>query len=372
MALNPSLYDLLVRRFRCVRIGNDGESMTANYRFNGATGAPELDILAWGECYNVDCPFCRDSRGRLSINHRYGAYDAISESNNLHLARCFNEDCLKGEGRYTQLKEMIFGFLNRDQRRGLSFVQQSLKPVVSSATLPKAELPGQVVPLDALPENHLAIQYLRKRQFDPVELAQDWDVGYCYHASSRVSLAQDRLIIPFIEKGTLVGWQARCPDEKPWKMLREPKYFTMPGMPKGRLLYNYEKASNEPVIVVCEGPTDVWRVGPVGVALLGKQATRAQEELLAKLAATKPLVLLLDGDALNDQECLQKQLKDRAPNGLVSLVLPPDQDPGDLTREELWELIYGQAEADGVRLPGACMDRIAGEYCQLILDNSSE
>ena len=74
--LNPSLYEALERHFERVRIEHAGEAMACHYCPNPNRGfRRELFIDQWGETYCVDCEFCRDSRQRLHINHRFGAWD---------------------------------------------------------------------------------------------------------------------------------------------------------------------------------------------------------------------------------------------------------------------------------------------------------
>src|SRR4051812_5624944 len=232
MPLNPTVHALLCRRLGPVRIANEGEAMSFRYLPGSASGRTETDILAWGESYYVSCPFCGDTRQRLSINHRYGSYDPVTDSDNLHLARCFNEDCTKDPGRYAELRERIFGFVNRDQRRRVVKVLRGRRTVTAEEPLREASLPGEVVPLKDLPAGHPALAYLIERGFDPAELSSVWEVGFCATASAAYRLAQDRLIIPVTRDGTLIGWQARYAGERDWKAERLPKYYTMPSMPK--------------------------------------------------------------------------------------------------------------------------------------------
>src|SRR4051812_45704098 len=129
MPLNPTVYALLCRRFGPVRIANEGEAMSSRYLTSAATGRTEMDIVAWGESYYVSCPFCGDARRRLSVNHRYGSYDAVTDSDNLHLTHCFNDDCTKGPGRCVELREKVFGFVNRDRRRAMVKVLRGSRTV---------------------------------------------------------------------------------------------------------------------------------------------------------------------------------------------------------------------------------------------------
>src|SRR4051794_18900966 len=284
MPLNEQLYDLLCQRFGSVAIANEGEAMVSRYCHHPIKGTTDLDIDVWGESYYVNCPFCNDTRKRLSINHRYGVYDEVTGSDNIFLARCFNDDCLKDRGRYRELKDKVFGFMNRDQRRRLLVVSAGIRPAVSPESLKEAQPPGDVVELSALAPDHPALAYLRQRGFDPGELSNVWHVMYCTQASPACRLAQERIVIPIIMNGTWVGWQARRVGDQDPGQPRVAKYLTMRFLPKRLVLYNHDEARKQPAVVVCEGASDVWRVGRPGVALLGKQASPQQFTLLARLA----------------------------------------------------------------------------------------
>ena len=67
MPLNQQLYDLLCRRFGSVAIANEGEAMASRYCYDPFKERTVRDIDVWGESYSVDCPFCNDTRKRLSI-----------------------------------------------------------------------------------------------------------------------------------------------------------------------------------------------------------------------------------------------------------------------------------------------------------------
>lgn len=89
-----------------------------------------------------------------------------------------------------------------------------------------------------------------------------------------------------------------------------------------------------PLIVVCEGVFDVFRVGPAAVALLGKTISDEQVKLLEK--AKKPVAVFLDGDA--DVSVVMDRLQGRVPL-LSHIPLPPDTDPADLSADEIRQLI---------------------------------
>src|SRR5205085_9645610 len=71
-------------------------------------GRYRLQVDWPGEYYAVSCPYCSDTRQRLWINHRWGKYVPELKLDNLFLAICFNEDCLKRSGRALHLPARVF------------------------------------------------------------------------------------------------------------------------------------------------------------------------------------------------------------------------------------------------------------------------
>ena len=153
-------------------------------------------------------------------------------------------------------------------------------------------MPGlEEYPLHRLSEAHPAVQYVRERGYDPVWLGQEKGVTYCEAARPEFPLVNRRLVIPVHMFGRLVGWQARHLGEPPDGV---PRYWTMPGMKKSQVLYNYDTARGSDFVVVTEGPTKVWSVGDMAVAALGDTLSSFQVQLLT---TWKTVVIYLDGKA---------------------------------------------------------------------------
>src|SRR5271166_2797304 len=92
MPLRPELFNRLKYRFGHVAIACEGESMSA--RVVTKQGKPTLEISHPGEYYRVNCPYCSDLRKRLWINHMWGYLHPVTQTRNLFLAICYNENCL--------------------------------------------------------------------------------------------------------------------------------------------------------------------------------------------------------------------------------------------------------------------------------------
>jgi hypothetical protein len=270
--LNPVLYEALRDRFGDVEVVSPGVAI-AWRTFIPCTAdsdRPFRRVMVQGEEYKLRCPFCHDWRPRMFVNHMWGVWDEATQSRNLWMVNCFNENCFADSVRREQLYLMTYG------NCGVQHPVKILPGRTSHANEPvQARPPGFMTRFDKLAERHPqhhAIQYLRSRGFDPVKLGRLYGVAYCpqsqfYHAS-------DRIIIPVYERGTLYGWQARyIGDDVNGQSFKEagiPKYYTMPGMKRKLLGYNTDHAVRHQTILVVEGPTDVWRVGPQAFGLLGK------------------------------------------------------------------------------------------------------
>jgi hypothetical protein len=352
--LRPELYRRLEQRFGSVRIANEGEEMLERIDEQWVIPAPgrravverRLTVLCPGEYYLVSCGFCNDTRHRLWINHRWGLWDPRVRSNNLFLAHCFNEDCLSYQGRARQLYEIVFSdILNGRASR----VEDRLNRGHKRSRLPdQVKPPGEYIyPLHGLQPDHPAVEYVRGRGYDPVRLGRDLSVGYCLDTYPEFHAAADRLIIPVYLHGKMVGWQARYLGEPP--DARVPKYYTMPGMRKSQLLYNFDAASRSPFVVVCEGVTDVWAFGPEAVALFGKNISGPQTELICATWGQGAVVILLDGDAADEALEVHDALGDRVRRKVI-VPLPADKDPGDFVGERLRELVFAAALSQGVDL----------------------
>jgi DNA primase len=205
------------------------------------------------------------------------------------------------------------------------------------------------VSLRELDEDHQAVAYLRHRGFDPAELSERWQVGYCL--SSRFLPMSERLYIPIHQGGKLVFWQGRTLVEG-LKM----KYFNTPGLHKSSYLYNFDRARKQPGVVVVEGVTDAWRVGPSAVAFFGKKASREQITRLIICSHGKPLLVALDGEAGSETDILVGELRRLRSGSLVVVRLPADKDPGSLAREELWHIFRAAARNQNVDLPSSFLE----------------
>lgn len=189
----------------------------------------------------------------------------------------------------------------------------------------------------------LAPQGRGGRGLDP-DVLHEAEVGAC--ATGRY---HGRVVVPLLspDDGAWLGWSSRVwMSEREWLARCEaagvPRdeaadgwraYLYPPGMPRD-FFYNHRALlteTDEPALVV-EGVFDVLceQVGlDCGVAALGKPSHVQVEALIA---ARRPVVFLLDGDAWREAEALSLRLRFEGQRaGYVRL--PPKKDPDELPRE---------------------------------------
>lgn len=347
--LNPTLYNLLQRNLPGgVQVSCDGEAFVGDYHRDPISGERRLFIRQRGEQYFGNCPICGDTRGRLYVNHRWGVIDKEG-NDNLFLSYCFNEECTSKYEGMRRLKDMIFR-LGRNPRMNIRR-GKILKDSERYDPLP----PGPIKYLTELPPMHPAVEYLEERGFDVQTLVRKYGVGYCER--SHKPLACNRIYIPFVQHGKLMGWQMRyigTPEGK-WP----PRYYSCPKQPAKKMLYNFDTARKYTTICVVEGPIDVWGIGSQGVGLIGKKLSAQKLELLTKHCKDSTLVIMLDPKQPESEaargkphqiEAAYEAALGKFKGGVVKVYLPGDSDPGELERDYMIELIRDAAREQGCKV----------------------
>ena len=331
--LNPELYKRLERNFGNILVANPGEGFVATTR-RGLDGSPRQHVSHAGEYYRICCPYCRDTRHRLWVNHRFGVYDENTRSSNMHLAICYNENCLGHPANRQRFENSVFRGMNWSQRKTVTVKRGEIQPDELKVVSP----PGTMVPVHQLPPDHKVVAYLQSRGYDPQELGTVFNIHYCEFADPQYPAAADRIVASVVMDGQLVGWQCRFIGDIDWKRAGISKYYTRPGMPRRMMFYNFDQAKQYPMVVLAEGISDVWSIGPQGVALLGKHLHPLQERLIVETWGKGTLIIMLDPDARDEVEKLVERLDHKFEGGVVPVYLE-GQDPGDLDRDVLWSII---------------------------------
>jgi DNA primase len=118
--------------------------------------------------------------------------------------------------------------------------------------------------------------YLRGRGFDPKALEEEWGLLGTQHLSSRWNW---RIVIPVQDaRGRVVAYQGRTIREGVEPKYRMTDHADIPADPRS-LIYGINKTREDGVIIV-EGVTGVWRLGPGAVATFGIDWKREQANQL--------------------------------------------------------------------------------------------
>ena len=374
--LNPTLYGCLERRFGDVEVVARGHEIlwktslsdiTKRRQSQGQGGQQRLSrkIEYSGEEYRIRCPFCKDHRPRLYVNHRWGVWDEETQSYNLHLAQCFNEQCLSEVESQKQLYEWVFAFEGQWSKRVA--VKKGKKHDPNQ--LLELPPPGPCIQLDELQQRHPrhhAIDYLLSRGLDPSYLGRRWKVSYCI--DSRYNLACNRIIIPIFMNGGMVGWQARYVGDDvrgvPFNKANVPKYWTSPGMPRRMVAYNFDLAVRHSTVVIVEGPSDVWAGGPCYMGLIGKtmnvmlvnkfvaalRRAHGEDASVFIMLDPKPDPVAQRKGKPHHIEKLYQQLLPALRNRLGKIYLDEQFDPGDLDRTVLRRIVRDEGKKQKIHV----------------------
>lgn len=164
--------------------------------------------------------------------------------------------------------------------------------------------------------------YLDARGFDPEYLEKIFELK----GTGPIGEYKHRIIAPIVLQGTLVSYQGRDITNKS-KLKYKACKKENEAFPHKHTLYGADLAKSERVIVV-EGITDVWRLGPGAVASFGTSFTSAQIKMLCK--EWKQAFVLFDSEpaALQAANHLGTTL---AVTGMDVEILSLDKgDPGDM------------------------------------------
>lgn len=132
------------------------------------------------------------------------------------------------------------------------------------------------------------LKYLNERGFDAEQLARLWDIKM----TGPVGRYKFRIYIPIKFQGYTVSFTCRSYVNSDIRYLSCPS--SQEKIPHKQILYGIDEVPNRNRIVVVEGCTDVWRLGPGAVATFGTKFTQSQLKLLS---AFKRIVLVMDSDA---------------------------------------------------------------------------
>jgi len=172
-------------------------------------------------------------------------------------------------------------------------------------------------------------RFLSRRGFDPKQIARLWGV-------QGIGLAPRfgwSLWIPITSRGEVVSWTTRTIGSGAGA-----KYISAGLLEEiinhKMILYGADYAG--PSVVVVEGPSDVWAIGPGAVATLGLKYTHYQVQAIGQYASR---TICFDSEPAAQKQARRLALELQAYPGQTDVVeLETGNDPADADTEELEQL----------------------------------
>ncbi len=179
--------------------------------------------------------------------------------------------------------------------------------------------------------------YLEKRGFDAEEIVRLWKVKSTNLSSTLHGISyKHRIYIPYIWDGREVSFDARDTTSK-----AQNKYMACPNshevIPRKSILYGRNMPYIEKGVGICvEGPTDVWRLGPLAFAVSGIKYTPFQVHQIANQFQKIAVIFDSEPQAQLQAKKLVSELKFR---GVAAFNLEVKNDPGSLSNTEAKALV---------------------------------
>lgn len=169
--------------------------------------------------------------------------------------------------------------------------------------------------------------YLEKRRFDPDEIAEVWGV----RGIGLAPKLQFRLFLPVTVHNKQASWTTRAVGNVELRYISADPADER--VPLKHTLYGQDLARQS--VIVVEGPTDAWRIGPGAVATYGLSHTPAQVAAIGRYSVR---VICFDGEP-TAQRRARKLADDLAcVPGETYVVTLSGKDPCDSPAAELAEL----------------------------------
>lgn len=175
---------------------------------------------------------------------------------------------------------------------------------------------------DALGKAHK--EYLRFRKYDPKEIESLWEI----EGIGLDSRLPWRLYIPVVQQGKRVSWTTRAIGDVSQRYISASE--AEEAIPHKHCLYGIDYVGLS--VVVVEGPTDVWRVGPGAVGLFGTAFTTAQVKLLGRFPYR---YLLFDNSSIAQRQAQNLALSLSCFPGKTMRMVCDAKDPGEMSPQDV-------------------------------------
>lgn len=272
---------------------------------------------------NVHCPFCYGSREyHMGINLEHGA---------CHCWRCGPHSTVET---ISKLLNMIplnaRNTLNEYKTTGAIITRKNtVEPKVSIHPFKFPKPYGQLQP------SHK--KYLAARNFDPDQLEREFSLVGTGPVSFLDGIPyNNRIIIPILWNDEIVSFQARDITDK-----SDRKYLACPMKREvihhKNIIYGKQESWWKfNTIIITEGVTDVWRLGPAAVATFGIEFK--MEQVLQLIKAGKRFHIIFDDEPQAQSQARKLAVKLKT-LGKQAEVFQLEGDPGSMEQRDADHLV---------------------------------
>lgn len=254
----------------------------------------------------IQCPFCTDHSNHLGIKldgsriycWKCGGKSLISLIQTL-------SDCSYREAKLLS-ESLIFDEIHEQEERKIITDIELMTDFFSPLSEPYRK-------------------YLELRKFDPDEIEKK----YLLHYAKIYSRYRYRLIIPIIMSHRIIAFTARDITGK--SKIRYNACMN-PLLPRSSWVYNLDRVKN--VMVIVEGPVDVWRIGDGSVAMMGTGFSNGQIEIIARRKPSR-VFIIFDADDEAQKRAMNLSCRLSAILPSVEIIDIGHGDPGDMTEDDV-------------------------------------
>lgn len=262
---------------------------------------------------NVQCPFCTGNSG-----YHLG-YEEGSNGNGFVCYRCGGHSAIT----------TIAALLNLTREKAREVIEIYGGKPYAVRLIKKRDYKYHTnieEPCHLMPLRKKAKKYLEDRNFDPEKISDMFGVMQ----TGPAGWLRHRLYIPIKYYGYTISYTCRS------FIGSEVRYLSCPqdkeAIPHKDNLYFIDEVPGRNRLVVVEGCTDVWRMGPGCVATFGSKVTPAQLKLMCSF---KRIVLFRDLDEAGERAWQQVGARLRFAGVRLDIVAPENAgDAADLPQNE--------------------------------------
>lgn len=288
----------------------DGASFFRDYQIENITSGHKRTRSGW---IQIHCPFCPPSSSR-DFHMGFKIYESW-----LHCYRCGKHSIIELIKKFTNenAREVFLRYASGDDA-AYKRMRSSSRQGPTSLSMPK-----MLTQISGMGES-----YLTSRKFDADYIGKVWGV----QQSGPVGDYKFRLIAPIYFNHRFVSFQGRdYTDQSPLKYKACPQYMEV--IPHKHTLYGIDQVKGDSIVIV-EGITDVWRLGPGAVATYGIKYKMAQVAEIVRREYKKVFVLFDWEDFAQAQALRLGSMLSLHGIDVTQIYFSEEMDPGDLSEDD--------------------------------------